>query len=366
MNGKKPNGYWTEERIWAFAAQFKTRSDFRKNGHGVACRAVDLGIFDAIAEKLFKKVKNSWKTEADVYAKAKHYEFLGDFRRDYKGGLAAAKKNNWTGAIGHLKRRASSAIKFGYVIEFPAKKEFYAGITNNLKIRKGVHTNINSNGKCRSHNSAVKEYMELCEDFNWVEFTKPLNVRNGEAARFEKKIIADYTSKRWTPLNKAKAGALGFGVKKLNRNTVIEAALKCETYYDFYRHHSPSYKFAKANGSLMDEIWKMRPSWVKYRNKWNEKTLAEEALKYSSRSQFENEAGGAYGAATKLGILDKVCSHMKRKHRRWTKESTFEAAKSCKNISQFERKYHGAYAAAARPENLWLDEIRSVFVKKAD
>lgn len=49
----------------------------------------------------------------------------------------------------------------------------------------------------------------------------------------------------------------------------------------------------------------------KPRNYWNEQTLVEEALKYEYRSEFAKHCSGGYTTAAKIGLLDKICSHMK-------------------------------------------------------
>ncbi len=45
-------------------------------------------------------------------------------------------------------------------------------------------------------------------------------------------------------------------------------------------------------------------------NKWSQKNLKKEALKYKTKSEFVKLSGGAYNAARKIGILDKITSHM--------------------------------------------------------
>jgi hypothetical protein len=43
---------------------------------------------------------------------------------------------------------------------------------------------------------------------------------------------------------------------------------------------------------------------------WTDERLKEEALKHRSKSEFENRCSGAYWAASKRGILERICSHM--------------------------------------------------------
>ncbi len=45
-------------------------------------------------------------------------------------------------------------------------------------------------------------------------------------------------------------------------------------------------------------------------NIWKEESIKKEALLYTNRSSFRENSSGAYAAAVRLDILDKVCSHM--------------------------------------------------------
>ena len=47
--------------------------------------------------------------------------------------------------------------------------------------------------------------------------------------------------------------------------------------------------------------------------KWTPETIAAEASKYRTRSEFNKGSGSAYVVAGKLGIRDEVCAHMVRK-----------------------------------------------------
>ena len=61
------------------------------------------------------------------------------------------------------------------------------------------------------------------------------------------------------------------------------------------------------------------------RRKWTAEIVKEEALKYSTRSEFKKESSGAHTAARRLGILDDVRAHMKRTTE-WTELAIREEA----------------------------------------
>jgi hypothetical protein len=45
--------------------------------------------------------------------------------------------------------------------------------------------------------------------------------------------------------------------------------------------------------------------------KWTLETCKASALQYNTRTEWSKNAGGAYQAAQRLGILDECCQHMK-------------------------------------------------------
>lgn len=94
-------------------------------------------------------------------------------------------------------------------------------------------------------------------------------------------------------------------------------------------------------------------------NHWTKEHCAEEAKKYSTRTQFQRMASGAWNAANKKGWLDEICSHMEiRWQRKWgTKEKCAKEAEKYTNRTDFQRCSPGAWNAANKHD--WLDEICS-------
>lgn len=92
---------------------------------------------------------------------------------------------------------------------------------------------------------------------------------------------------------------------------------------------------------------------------WTKEHCAEEAKKYSTRTQFQRMASGAWSAANKKGWLEEICSHMEiRWQRKWdTKEKCAKEAEKYSNRTDFQRHSPGAWNAANKHD--WLDEICS-------
>lgn len=88
-----------------------------------------------------------------------------------------------------------------------------------------------------------------------------------------------------------------------------------------------------------------------------------EALKYTTRKEFQNNSKGAYLYATRQGILNQICSHMITGYGFWTIPLAQEEALKYESRKDFERSSNGAYYFAYR--NGYLDEICKHMVDKA-
>jgi hypothetical protein len=80
--------------------------------------------------------------------------------------------------------------------------------------------------------------------------------------------------------------------------------------------------------------------------KWSLEKLKEEALKYKTRSEFKKKNGSAYNAASKIGILGQICSHMKPLHNSWTNEKLREEALKYSTKKDFRESNESALQTA--------------------
>jgi predicted GIY-YIG superfamily endonuclease len=133
-------------------------------------------------------------------------------------------------------------------------------------------------------------------------------------------------------------------------------ALKFKTRKQFSIESPQAYAAAGKNGWRDEICGHMKGN--REKRYWTKDKCAEEAKKYTSRTQFCSEAGSAYKASCDNDWLDEICSHMKEKKKPngyWTKERCREAAKKYSSRKEFENEEHGAYGAAIL--NQWIDEI---------
>lgn len=86
--------------------------------------------------------------------------------------------------------------------------------------------------------------------------------------------------------------------------------------------------------------------------KWTKQKLIKEALKYSFRGEFQKNSFGAYKAAKRLSLLDKICKHMTPLRTNWTQESLQNEANKYKTRSEFQKNNKNAYQVALRLKKL--------------
>jgi predicted GIY-YIG superfamily endonuclease len=136
-----------------------------------------------------------------------------------------------------------------------------------------------------------------------------------------------------------------------------EEALKYKTRGEFDKNTNSSYQIALRNGWL-DEICSHMIQKRKPVGYWTKERCQEEALKYKTRNEFQNN-NNAYQGARKNGCLDEICSHMiweQKPAGYWTKERCREEALKYKTRNEF-RKNSAAYQIALK--NNWSDDISS-------
>lgn len=100
---------------------------------------------------------------------------------------------------------------------------------------------------------------------------------------------------------------------------------------------------------------------------WTKEKIQEEALKYVYINEFVKNAGGAYYSACKFGWLNETCSHLigfRKPNNYWNKERCKEEALKYSTRNEFQKKCRGAYTAARI--NFWLDEICCNMQPKGD
>ena len=131
-----------------------------------------------------------------------------------------------------------------------------------------------------------------------------------------------------------------------------EEALKYNKKSDFQKNSRSAYASAIKNNWL-DQICQHMIQIKKPNGFWNFEKCQEEALKFTTRTNFIKNSNGAYDAAYKNNWVDEICQHMTSF--KWTFDECKEEALKYKMRKEFQMNSSGAYHAAHA--NGWIDEI---------
>ncbi len=141
-------------------------------------------------------------------------------------------------------------------------------------------------------------------------------------------------------------------MKRIHTPETIRAnALECETKAEFKTKYNSAYQIASRLGIFEEVCSHMRPLII---NRTNEE-MHKEALQYTNKAEFRRNHPNTYTAAHKRGIINSICSHMPKyvppsgeanPSFKWSVEKIVEAALKCKTRKEFYDRHRGAYAAA--------------------
>lgn len=137
---------------------------------------------------------------------------------------------------------------------------------------------------------------------------------------------------------------------KYTDEELIDIAKKYNRRQDFKNNDRNAMKAARGRGK--DFYINICSHMTDGRRPYGTYTIAElrkRAKKFKTRGEFAKKDKSGYAQAHKMGVLEDVCTHMKRLvAEKWTEESLIEFVKK-KNIktrTQFNKEASGAYTAA--------------------
>ena len=235
-------------------------------------------------------------------------QYRSEFAEKYKGEYFAALRNGWLDEIcSHMIVLGNHYKRCIYAYEFPnidGHNYVYVGLTDHLPQRDLLHARKGSVFKfCKKNNVDRPKPIQLTEYID------------KDIASVQEGIqLSKYIDKGWIPLNKVKTGSLG-GHLANDGFTFEECRVIGQKYSkrsEWKRFDYPTYYIANKHGWI-DDILKQRERFGNAKQSyWTEERIHNKALMYSSRAEFSKKEPVAYQRAYQMGIIDKVCSHMKR------------------------------------------------------
>lgn len=239
---------------------------------------------------------------------ASQCQYRSEFAEKFEGEYMAALRNGWLDEIcSHMIAVGNHYKRCIYAYEFPnieGKNYVYVGLTDHIPQRDLVHGRKGAVYTfCKKHNVVRPKPIQLTE-----------YIDKEEAKEQEGIELSKYIAKGWLPLNRVKTGSLG-GHLANDGFTFEECKARGQRYSkrsEWKRKDYPTYYIASKRGWI-DKILKQSERFGNAKQSyWTEERIAETASKYESRREFQKKEPSAYARAWKMGILDKVCGHMKR------------------------------------------------------
>lgn len=238
--------------------------------------------------------------------------------------------------------------RYIYSYEFP-DKSVYIGLTYDLNFRKSEHK--------KNSKSTVNKYIKKTKlEPKFVILTED-PIPFDKAGFEEDKFINYYKDKGFKILNKVKAGGLGGNYLIWDYDKCKESALQCNSKIEFKDRFPQAYTNSRIRGWL-DEITTHMDKLKKDSDYWTYDVCKEEALKYKTRKEFENNSSYAYNKSIKMGWLDEITSHMeyvKMPNGYWNLKRVKEEALKYNTRTEFKNGSNGAYNWARK--NNVMDKI---------
>jgi len=349
---KRPEAYnkkWTREKCAEEARKYSTRGDFQKNSSSAYNVASRNGWLDDYTwlEKRDSKPYGYW-TREKCFDEALNYRSRKEFQESAPTAYGVARVSGWLDDYTWFQKRVVSDKPIYVVYRYYDEdtNSVYVGLAKNIKQRHKEHCSGFVKHGERKYDTVYRYFHSIGKGVPDPTILEKELYAN-EAQIYEGLYIEQYKRNGLNILNIAKAGSLG-GYTKWTKDKCYEEAKKYETLLDYRKHAAQAYAVSRANGWIEDYIWLERLSGF-----WTRERCAEESKKYASRTEFQDNCGGAYQAALKNGWLDDY-TWFQTSPRQWDYQSCYDEARKCKSRNELLKRAKGAYEKAR--QNGWLDD----------
>ncbi len=289
-----------------------------------------------------KKTKGYWSRER-VEEESKKYTSRGEFRKCCPRAYTVSLKNGWLDSFTWLQRKQDpyrDKLDNVYVYLFEQQHSVYVGRTIHPNDRNIFHHISGTVFKFATDNNIPIPPMVI------LESGLPLE----EGLKREDYYVNKYREEGWNVLNKAKTGvgcgSLGGCIKKWTKSRVEEESKKYGSRSEFSKGCTGAYGAARKNGWLDSFTWLKQQ--IKPNGYWSRERVEEESKKYGSRSEFEEGCISAYNVSRKNGWLDSFTwlKQQIKPNGYWTYENCKQEALKYTSVSEFKKQTSAAYNTA--------------------
>jgi len=351
----KPFGYWTKERCKEEALKYCGRLEFQKLSSSAYNASKNHGWLDEVCSHMISKYysKGYWNNKELCQKEALKYNKRTDFKSKSSSAYFAALENKWLDEISlHMVRIAHNfkwtkekcqeeALKYNKRTDFNtfSHSAYVTACTNKWLIEICQHMKILS---------IPHEYwtFERCNE-------EALKYKNrGEFKKLSKGAYLVSSENKW----------IDEICIHMNNNWTLERckeeALKYDKRNDFKNSAASAYNSSLRNGWI-DEICKHMNQGNNPKGYWNNKEICyNEALKYTRKVDLKNGSRQAYNSLCKNNWLDDACLHMleiERPDGYWTLERCKEEALKYTTKTEFKNFSVSAYSISVQKK--WISEI---------
>ncbi len=340
---------WNKEKLRNEALKFQTLADFYRFGGSAPKMALKIGreFYEDITKHMDKLTL--W-TDEMLKNEALKYKTKSDFQR--KSGsayMAALKRGILNDITVHMEPMGNKYKRLIYAYEFP-DNHIYVGLTYNLNKRDRSHTQKETSAVYRHiQKTGLKPIRKSLTDF----------LDKNEAVKKENEILDNYIKKGWIPLNIAKTGSLGGGDIKWTDDAVRSESQKYTHFNDFYKNSRSAFNAAKNRGDeFFNEVTSHLIRKIEYST---DDQLKQRALMYKTKSDFMKNDPSSYQKARRRGedFFKSITSHMEPMRKKWTDENLRSEALKYTSRKEFHNNAPSAYNAAKSKGDEYFYDITS-------
>lgn len=300
---KNWNKVWTFDKCKSEALKYANKSDFVRYSSSAYHRAIIDGFLDQICSHMISRWKpyRFW-TFDQCKKEALKYQTKVHFKTSNSSAYSISLRRGWIPHIcSHMNPIGNQYKRLVYAFEFPGKI-VYVGLTCNEERRFSQHL--------KNKTSPVYRYYIKSKLTPVYKSISKSYITTDKAQKLEDKTIEIYKKNGWLVLNVAKAGALGWSKKKWTFEICQKEALKYKTRSDFQNNSRSAYSAAHRNNwmQICDHmIYRKFP-----KGTWTYESCKQAALKCKTRSEFRLKAPGAVKKAQEEGFYEEIVSHLEK------------------------------------------------------
>ena len=319
-------------------------------------------------DELRRKTRPSrvkWTYEK-AFVIASKYNKMSDFRKDNPSLYTICNRKKWINDFDWLGRSGIDVLSSDNVYAYLFKE------LNSVYVGRTIHPQERHKSHCTSDKSSVyifalKNQIKIPE-MTILESNMPVE----KGLEKEEEYIERFKKEGWIIINKAKvgvkSGSVGYMVKKWNKKSCRQEALKHKKLKDFRKQSATAYNTAVKNKWI--DSYKWLKTDVHKNGYWSYEKCYEEAKKYTRRIDFQKGCGSAYDKALKekwINDYNWFCPSVSVK--KYNYEYTYNLAKKYCKLSDFRKEYGRAYSVAKKnnwiPDYTWM-EIKDISKKQVE